>query len=53
LESLLLEALPFYIHGLNKPGGKLVKKLQVAAPSGELNDFAIPRPAPAGRKRAR
>jgi hypothetical protein len=36
-ESLLLEALPFYIHRLSKPGGKLGKKLQGAAPSGELN----------------
>jgi hypothetical protein len=32
LESLLLQALAFYIHRLNKPGGKLGKKLQVAAP---------------------
>ena len=51
LESLLLEALPFYIHSLNKPGGKLGKKLQVAAPSRELNDFALPRLAAVGRKR--
>jgi len=52
-ESLWLEALPFYIHSLNKPGGKLGKKLHVAAPSRELNDFTLPRPAPVGRKRAR
>ena len=53
LESLLLEALPFYVRSLNKQVGKLGKKLQVAAPSGELNDFAPPRLAPVGRKRAR
>jgi hypothetical protein len=53
LESLLLEALPFYVRSLNKQGGKLAKKLQVAAPSRELNDFALPRLAPVGRKRAR
>jgi len=53
LESLLLEALPFYVRSLNKQGGKLGKKLQVAAPSRELNDFALPRLAPVGRKRAK
>jgi hypothetical protein len=53
LESLLLEALPFYVRSLNKQGGKLLKKLQVAAPSRELNDFALPRLAPVRRKRAR
>jgi hypothetical protein len=53
LESLLLEALPFYVRSLNKHGGKLLKKLQVAAPSRELNDFALPRLAPLRRKRAR
>jgi hypothetical protein len=53
LESLLLQALPFYIHSLNKSGGKLGKKLRVAAPSRESNDFALPRLAPVGRKRAR
>jgi len=53
LESLLLEALPFYVRSLNKQGGKLLKKLQVAAPSRELNDFALPRLAPLRRKRAR
>ena len=53
LESLLLEALPFYVRSLNKQVGKLGKKLQVAAPSRELNDFALPRLAPVGRKRAR
>jgi hypothetical protein len=41
-----------YIPSLNKPGGKLGKKLRVAAPSRELNDFAPPRLAPVGRKRA-
>ena len=45
LESLLLEALPFYVRSLNKQGGKLLKKLQVAA---ELNDIALPRLAPCG-----
>jgi len=50
LESLLLEALPFYVRSLNKQGGKLLKKLQVAAPSRELNDFALPRLAPVRRK---
>ena len=53
LESLLLEALPFYVRSLNKQVGKLGKKLQVAAPSRELNDFAPPRLAPVGRRRAR
>ena len=53
LESLLLEALPFYVRSLNKQVGKLGKKLQVAAPSRELNDFALPRLAPLRRKRAR
>ena len=53
LESLLLEALPFYVRSLNKQGGKLGKKLHVAAPSRELNDFALPRLAPVGRRRAR
>jgi len=53
LESLLLEALPFYVRSLNKQGGKLLKKLQVAAPSRELHDFALPRLAPLRRKRAR
>jgi len=52
-ESLLLEALPFYVRSLNKQGGKLLKKLQVAAPSRELNDIALPRLAPLRRKRAR
>jgi hypothetical protein len=49
LQSLLLEALPFYVRSLNKLGGELGKKLQVAAPSRELNDFALPRLAPVGR----
>jgi hypothetical protein len=53
LESLLLEALPFYVRSLHKQGGKLLKKLQVAAPSRELNDIALPRLAPLRRKRAR
>jgi len=39
LRSLLPEALPFYTHSLNKPGGKLGKKLQVAAPSRQSNDL--------------
>jgi hypothetical protein len=51
LESLLLEALPFYVRSLNKQGGKLLKKLQMAAPSRELNDFALPRLAPVRPKR--
>jgi hypothetical protein len=37
---------------LNKQGGKLLKKLQVAAPSRELNDIALPRLAPLRRKQA-
>jgi hypothetical protein len=53
LESLLLEALPFYVRSLNKQGGKLGKKLQVAAPSRELSDFSLPRLAPVRRKRTR
>lgn len=51
LESLLLEALPFYVRSLNKQSGKLRKKLQVRAPSRELHDFALPRLAPMRRKR--
>jgi hypothetical protein len=49
-----LEVLPFYIRSLNKPGGELGKKLRVAAgEQRELNDFAPPRLAPVGHKRAR
>jgi hypothetical protein len=51
LESLLLEALPFYVRSLNKQSGKIPKKLQVRAPSRELHDFALPRLAPLRRKR--
>jgi hypothetical protein len=51
LESLLLEALPFYVRSLNKQSGKLLKKLQVAAPSRELYDVALPRLAPGRRGR--
>ena len=44
----------FYLHSLNKPGGELGKKLRVAAgEQRELNDFAPPRLAPVGHKRAR
>ena len=51
LESLLLEALPFYVRSLNKQTGKLPRKLQVAAPSREVPDIALPRLAPGGRGR--
>ena len=51
LEALLLEALPFYVRSLNKQSGKLMKKLQVTAPSREVNDIALPRLAPMRRKR--
>src|SRR6476646_10967326 len=51
LESLLLEALPFYVRSLNKKGGKLSKKRQVAAPSKELSEVALPRLAPLRGKR--
>ena len=33
LESLLLEALPFYVRSLNKQTAKLQRKLEVTAPS--------------------
>jgi len=51
LESLLLEALPFYVRSLNKQTGKLARKLQVAAPSREVMDIALPRLAPGRRGR--
>jgi hypothetical protein len=50
LEALLLEALPFYVRSLNKQSGRLAKKLQVVAPSREVNDVALPKLAP-GRSR--
>jgi len=49
LESLLLEALPFYVRSLNKQTAKLQRKLEVTAPSRELTDFALPRLAPGRR----
>ena len=51
LESLLLETLPFYVRSLNKQSGRLLKKLQVMAPSRELYDVALPRLAPGRRGR--
>jgi hypothetical protein len=51
LESLLLEALPFYVRSLNKQSGKLLQKLRVAAPSRELYDVALPKLAPMRRNR--
>jgi hypothetical protein len=51
LESLLLEALPFYVRSLNKQTGKLSRKLQVAVPSREVLDIALPRLAPGRRGR--
>ncbi len=51
LEALLLEALPFYVRSLNKQSGKLSRKLQVAAPSREINDVALPKLAPGRRRR--
>ena len=50
LESLLLEALPFYVRS-DKQTGKLARKLQVAAPSREVMDVALPRLAPGRRGR--
>src|SRR5215475_14244807 len=44
LESLLLEALPFYVRSLNKQSGKLLRKFEVAAPSREVMDVPLPRP---------
>jgi len=49
LESLLLEALPFYVRSLNKQTGKLPRRLEISAPSRELTDFALPRLAPSRR----
>jgi hypothetical protein len=46
LESLLLEALPFYVRSLNKQTGKLSRKAEVLAPSRELMNIALPRLAP-------
>jgi len=51
LESLLLEALPFYVRSLNKQTGKLSRKLQIGAPSGEVMNVALPRLAPGRRGR--
>jgi len=51
LESLLLEALPFYVRSLNKQAGKLSRRLQVATPSREVMDVALPRLAPGRRGR--
>jgi len=50
LESLLLEALPFYVRSLNKQAGGLPRRLQVRAPSRELMEVALPKLAP-GRRR--
>jgi hypothetical protein len=49
LESLLLEALPFYVRTLNRQTGKLPRRLEIPAPSRELTDFALPRLAPGRR----
>lgn len=51
LESLLLEALPFYVRSLNKQTAKLSHRWQVAAPSREVMDIALPRLAPGRRGR--
>lgn len=51
LESLLLEALPFYVRSLNQQTGKLARRLQVAAPSSEVMNVAFPRLAPGRRGR--
>ena len=51
LESLLLEALPFYVRSLNKQTGKLARQLQVPAASREVMDVALPRLAPGRRGR--
>ena len=51
LESLLLEALPFYVRSLNKQSGKLPRKLQIAAPSNDVMNIALPRLAPGRRGR--
>ena len=50
LESLLLEALPFYVRSLNKQAGGLPRRLQVRAPSREVMEVALPKLAP-GRRR--
>jgi hypothetical protein len=51
LESLLLEALPFYVRSLNKQTGKLSRKLQIAAPNNDVMNVALPRLAPGRRGR--
>lgn len=51
LESLLLEALPFYVRSLNKQSGKLPKKKLMKAASDEVRNVALPRLGP-GRRRA-
>ena len=51
LESLLLEALPFYVRSLNKQSGKLLRKFEVVAPSREVMDVPLPRLAPGRRRR--
>jgi hypothetical protein len=50
LESLLLEALPFYVRSLNKQGGKLSRKNLHKHPSDELNYVALPTLPPIRRK---
>lgn len=50
LESLLLEALPFYVRSLNKQTGKLPRKNLRKHPSDDLDYVALPTLAPVRRK---
>jgi hypothetical protein len=51
LESLLLEALPFYVRSLNKQTGKLPRKNLYKHASDDLNYVALPTLPPLRRKR--
>lgn len=51
MESLLLEALPFYVRSLNKQTGKLPRKGLQKHPSNELTYVALPKLAPLRRKK--
>jgi len=51
LESLLLEALPFYVRSLNKQTGRLPRKNLHKHASDDLNYVALPTLPPLRRKR--
>jgi hypothetical protein len=51
LETLLLEALPFYVRSLNKQSGKLPRKGRHKPPSNEVIYIELPKLAPLRRAR--